>query len=239
MSGAEQHDVVTDVSRSAALDHVAKGDMSGSSDEEACECVVCIADVRTTDGHIFQCSEGHLFCQSCYLLWKTEAGPNPPCPTCKTILQDRKDIRNRSLEKLRDKQLARKPQLRGAEMQAGIQVAPQVKDNFDATVSAAEPSVETAAEHRVTGNTGDLSKDDGQETRADRGKAKLRSSSDQRDRSRDRDRDRDRVHRDRDRDRRRASSEREHGKQGNDRRRSRSHERERRRESATGLHACV
>ena len=207
MSGAEQHDVVTDVSRPAALDHVAKGDMSGSSDEEACECMVCIADVRTTVGHIFQCSEGHLFCHSCYLWWKDEAGPNPTCPTCKTILlgPDRKDIRNRSLEKLRDKQLARKPQLRGAEMQAGI----QVKDNIDATDSAAELS---------KGNR-------------ERGKAKLRSSWDQRDRSRDRDRDRDPVHRDRDRDRRRASSERERGRQGNHRRRSRSHERERRRKS--------
>ena len=52
-------------------------------------------------GHIFQCPEGHLFCNSCYLKL-TESGPNAPCPTCKTDLQS---IRNRSLEKLRDKQL--------------------------------------------------------------------------------------------------------------------------------------
>jgi hypothetical protein len=34
-----------------ALDDIAKGNVSVSSDEDACECVVCLADVRTKQGH--------------------------------------------------------------------------------------------------------------------------------------------------------------------------------------------
>jgi len=78
----------------------------GSSDDDGCECIVCMEDVRARgQGHIYQCPEGHVFCATC---WQQLGGPTAPCPTCKTPLAT---IRNRMAEKQRDQLLKMKIKL--------------------------------------------------------------------------------------------------------------------------------
>ena len=77
--------------------------MSSDEDDE-CECVVCLDDLRkgAAGDPIWQCSEGHVFCSECF---GRVGGPAAaPCPSCSTPLGS---IRNRMLEKQRDRQLMR------------------------------------------------------------------------------------------------------------------------------------
>lgn len=54
------------------------------------DCSICFQDL---DGHIYQCSNGHLLCKTCCQKLK------PTCPTCKTATLDR-EFRNLALEKI-------------------------------------------------------------------------------------------------------------------------------------------
>ncbi len=69
---------------------------SGSEDHEF-ECTVCLDDVRTLEGFIWQCRGGHVFCSKCY---EQVGGDGAPCPTCKVPLSN---IRNRLAEKQRER----------------------------------------------------------------------------------------------------------------------------------------
>jgi hypothetical protein len=82
---------------------------SGSSDEDAAfECVVCLKDVRTSAGAIWQCPEGHMFCCVCF---ERIGGAASPCPSCRMLLGS---IRCRALEKQRDHHLRRATEAPGA-----------------------------------------------------------------------------------------------------------------------------
>eukprot|EP00802_Teleaulax_amphioxeia_P008801 Tamp_08812.p1 GENE.Tamp_08812~~Tamp_08812.p1 ORF type:complete len:621 (-),score=118.53 Tamp_08812:276-2138(-) len=66
-----------------------------SSEEDCFECTVCLKDVRTLEGNIWQCREGHVLCAICY---EQIGGCGAPCPSCNIPLSD---IRNRLAEKQR------------------------------------------------------------------------------------------------------------------------------------------
>jgi len=76
--------------------------MSRSSDEDAVfECGVCLIDVRTCTGAIWQCPEGHILCSLCF---GKIGGSDAPCPSCRMIMGS---FRCRVVEKQRDHQLQR------------------------------------------------------------------------------------------------------------------------------------
>ena len=76
-----------------ALRRAMSGDVVGTgSDDDGCECIMCMEDVRARgEGHIYQ--RGHVFCATC---WQQLVGPTAQCPTCKTPLAT---ICNRKAEK--------------------------------------------------------------------------------------------------------------------------------------------
>merc|ERR1711957_128155 len=53
-------------------------------DDENMDCPVCYT---TMEAPIFQCSNGHLLCQSCLVMIEVLAKPR--CPTCRTRLRTR------------------------------------------------------------------------------------------------------------------------------------------------------
>ena len=56
--------------------------------------------MTTLKGNIYQCPDGHLYCQQCFV-----TTGRAQCPTCMSPMGDR-DIRSRPLEKCRDRKLA-------------------------------------------------------------------------------------------------------------------------------------
>ena len=81
-----------------------------SDDQDGCEviremheCVVCMEDVvkgpMPVNRPIWQCAEGHCYCDACY---RIIGGAHAPCATCTTALGS---IRNRALESMRIREL--------------------------------------------------------------------------------------------------------------------------------------
>ena len=60
------------------------------------ECTVCLEDVTTRDGPIFQCPEGHLYCSGCHA---GLGGAKALCGSCGSLLGS---VRNRALEQMRE-----------------------------------------------------------------------------------------------------------------------------------------
>ena len=69
-----------------------QSEAGSNSDDDGFECTVCIDDVRTIEGCIWQCREGHLFCAKCY---ERLGGNGVPCPSCQVPLSN---IRSRLAE---------------------------------------------------------------------------------------------------------------------------------------------
>ena len=59
------------------------------------ECTVCLEDVTTRVGPIFQCPEGHLYCTGCHA---GLGGAKASCGSCGSLLGS---VRNRALEQMR------------------------------------------------------------------------------------------------------------------------------------------
>ena len=101
----------------------------GRDEDAAFECVVCLKDVRTSAGAIWQCPEGHMFCCVCF---ERIGGAASPCPSCSTLLEHKMS----ALEKQRD--------LRRAHHFRRATEAP------DAAAQNAQPPVNGQAEQTTT-----------------------------------------------------------------------------------------
>jgi hypothetical protein len=91
-----------------------------SSEDDGFECTVCIDDVRTLEGCIWQCREGHVFCAKCY---DRMGGNGVPCPSCQVPLSN---IRSRLAEKQRAK--LQKVQTGRAQLRTGSVANPVDED---------------------------------------------------------------------------------------------------------------
>ena len=107
--------------RQASMSHPSTESEAGSSSEDdGFECTVCIDDVRTLEGFIWQCREGHVFCAKCY---ERLGGYGVPCPTCQVPLSN---IRSRLAEKQRAK--LQKVQTGRAQLRTGSVANPVDED---------------------------------------------------------------------------------------------------------------
>ncbi|EKX52137.1 hypothetical protein GUITHDRAFT_102038 [Guillardia theta CCMP2712] len=78
-----------------------KDDSSSSSSSDCWECTTCL---KSIPGIIWQCRSGHLLCGDCHVLAKNH------CPTCSVELEG---IRNRAVERIRERRILKKERKKG------------------------------------------------------------------------------------------------------------------------------